>query len=251
MHKLIINQFIKQFKAKHSQNKIEVLAILGFGSSFRNKKIRDNSDLDLYVVIKNVGKRWRGVMLAGSIAVDYFVYPIEQLKADWNKVKNKIIFKQTIVYMLRDSRIILDKTGELKKMRAAARSFLKNELNQGAVPPAWLILNKYFIDDYLKDIVDSYRNKDIFSWQYNFNLLLNNLLEIFCKFHKIPLVKPKYQSTEIIKKDTKFVALYNSIARVATIKEKTNKINQLAFYCLTTMGGPLPKEWELERPLER
>lgn len=251
MFELKIDEFIKKFKSRHSKDIIEVLAILGFGSSFKNKKIQDNSDLDLYIVIKDIKKRWRGVMLVGGIVVDYFIYPLEQLKADLNKVKSKIISKQTIAYILRDSKIILDNTGELKKLRATACNFLKKEISQHTISSAWLVLNKYFIDDYLKDIVDSQRDKDIFAWQYNSNLLLNNLLEIFCQFHKIPLVKPKYQSAEIMKKDTKFVALYSSIAQATTIKEKTKKINQLVFYCFATMDGPLPKEWEIERPVDR
>jgi len=251
MFELKIDEFIKKFKARHPKDKIKVLAILGFGSSFKNKKIQDNSDLDLYIIIKDIKKRWRGVMLVRGIMVDYFVYPLEQLKSDLNKVKNKIISKQTIAYILRDGKVILDNTEELKKLRAIACNFLKKEISQNAVSPNWLVLNKYFIDDYLKDIVDSQRDKDIFAWQYNSNLLLNNLLEIFCQFHKIPLVKPKYQSAEIMKKYAKFVVLYSSIARATTIKEKTKKINQLVFYCFDTMGGQLPKEWEIERPIER
>lgn len=250
MYKPIIYKFIRQFKVKHPSENIEVVAILGFGSSFRAKKIRRNSDLDLYVVIKNIGKRWRGIMLVDDAAVDYFVYPLEQLKEDWKKVKDKIILRQTIAYMLSDGRIMMDKGGELKKLQAEAKRFLKSELTGGAIPYPLLVINKYFINDYLEDIEDSLRDKDIFSWQYNAGLLLNNLIDIFCQFHKIPLVKAKYQNQEIAKKDGKFVELYELIAKASSIKERTKRIKKLVSYCLESLGGKLPREWELERPIE-
>lgn len=251
MLKPIINEFIKQFKIRHDKDDIKVIAILCFGSSMKRKKIRANSDLDLYVVIKNIGKRYRGIMIVDGVEVDYFVYPLEQLKADWDKVKSKINPRRTVAYMLSGGKIILDKNGRIKKLQAEAREFLKNELNNNGVPPPLLTINKYFINDYLRDIEDSMRDKDIFSWQYNASLLLNNLIDIFCQFHKIPLVKPKYQSQEIAKKDKKFVELYGSIARPASTKERTERIKKLALYCLESLGGQLPREWELERVTEK
>lgn len=250
MHKSIINKFINQFKVAHPKDKIEVAAILGFGSGFSQKKILPNSDLDLYVVIKNIGKRYRGIALVDDIVVDYFVYPLEQLKADWEKVKNKIMPRLTFAYMLRDGRIILDKVGALKKLQTEARKFLKNELINSTIPRPLLIINKYFINDYLGDIEDSLRDKNVFSWQYNVSLLLNNLIDIFCQFHKIPLVKPKYQRREITKKDKKFVELYELATKASSMEEGTKRIKKLALYCLESLGGQLPGEWELERPVE-
>lgn len=251
MHKPIIEKFINQFKVKHAKDNIEVIAILSFGSSFNQKKILPNSDLDVYIVIEDIGKRYRGIMFVGDIEVDYFVYPLKQLQADWERVKSGVFPKRTIAYMLRDSKIILDQNDELKKLRAEAKKFLKNELAKGDMPGPLLIINKYFINDYLKDIEDSLQDKNIFSWQYNVSLLLNDLINVFCQFHNIPLVKPKYQSREIAKKDAKFVELYELITKASTIKERTKRIKKLALYCLKSLGGQLPREWELERPVER
>lgn len=251
MHSLIIQKFINQFKTKHAKENIEVVAILCFGSNFNKKKIEANSDLDLYVVIKNIGKRYRGIMFVDNIAVDYFVYPLKQLKADWKKVKSKVSAKQTVAYMLKDGKIILDQNDRLKKLKAEAREFLKNELDKRTVPKPLLIINKYFINDYLQDIEDSLGDNNIFSWQYNVSLLLNDLIDIFCQFHRIPLVKPKYQSYEIAKKDAKFVEMYKSIAPTSSIRERTKRIRKLALYCLENLGGQLPREWELDRPIDR
>ncbi|MBI2050543.1 MAG: hypothetical protein HYT31_01940 [Parcubacteria group bacterium] len=249
MFKPILDEFIGQFKRKHPKDNIRVLAMLGFGSSFSNKKIRANSDLDLYIVIKDIGKRFRGVMRINGIAVDYFAYPLKQLKADWKKVKNRTAPRLTIAYMLRDGHIILDQNHALRKLRIEAKKFLQHELKNSAIPPNLLVINKYFVNDYLKDIEDSLRDGDAFAWQYNVNLLFKDLIDIFCQFHKIPLVKPKYQKMEIAKRDKKFVRLYESVAGAPSPKEKTKRINALARYCLKTMGGPLPREWELARPV--
>lgn len=250
MHTLIIDKFISQFKAKHHEDNITVVGILGFGSGFSQKKISPRSDLDVYVVIKNIGKRYRGAMLVDDVEVDYFVYPLEQLKADWEEVKSKAIPRLTFAYMLRDGRIIKDKNDALKRLQADARKFLRNELIKGKITHPLLIINKYFINDYVKDIEDSLQDKNMFSWQYNANLLLNDLIVIFCQFHHIPLVKPKYQNWEIAKKDVTFVSMYESIVKALTVKERTKRIKKLASYCLKSLGGPLPREWELERSVD-
>lgn len=249
MHEQIIKNFINQFKTKHSKDNIEVIGILGFGSSFNQKNLSPNSDLDIYIVIKNIGKRYRGIMLIDNIEIDYFINPIEQLKADWEKVRNKIVIKKTIAYMLKDGKIILDQNNELKKMQEEARKFLKDELKINGISDYMLVLGKYFIEDYLKDIEDSLIDKNIFSWQYNANSLLNYLIEVFCQFHRIPLVKLKYQGMEIAKRDKKFIELYKLIAKTSSIKEKSKRIKKLALYCLESLGGKLPREWELESPI--
>jgi hypothetical protein len=77
------------------------------------------------------------------------------------------------------------------------------------MPDSSLITAKYFIQDYLKDIDDGLTDHDHFSWQYNIATLINYLIEVFCEFHEIPLVKQKYQGEEIAKKDKKFTKLYD------------------------------------------
>lgn len=246
MHREIIKKFINRLKIKHPNDKIEVNGILGFGSSFNKKKLNPNSDMDIYLVIKNIGKRYRGIMLVNGVEVDYFVNPIKQLKADWRKVKNKFTTRKTAAYMLRDGEIILDQNNELKKLKEEARKFLEKDLEYGRMSSSTLVTSKYFINDYLGDIEDSIRGGDAFSFQYNISSLLNYLIEVFCQFHKIPLVKQKYQGTEIAKRDKKFVELYESVSEAFSKGEKFNRIKNLVSYSLESLGGKLPKEWELE-----
>ncbi len=247
----IIKKFIEKFKIKHPKDNIEIVGILGFGSSFKPKNLSKNSDLDIYVVINNIGKRYRGIMLIDNIEVDYFVNPVEQLKNDWEKFRNRETNRKTIAYMLKDGRIIMDKSGVLKKLQKSAHDFLKNESKNIKPSDSELIIARYFINDYLKDIEDNLTDKDIFSWQYNVYSLLNYLIEIYCRANMIPIVKQKYQGMEISKKDKKFVELFGSIEKMSGTKEKFARIKKLALYCTKKLGGQLPVEWELISPAKK
>lgn len=250
MFESIVDAFLKKFKKKHSKEKIDILAILGFGSSFNVGEIKPNSDLDLYIVIGNNGKKYRGVMFADGVEVDYFAYPLEQLEYDWKKVRSGENPRLTVAYILGDSRLIFDPYSKLKEIRREAKLFLKKDVSKKLTRP-YLTISKYFIKDYLKDIEDNLRDGDVFSWQYNVSLLLNDLINIFCQFHGIPLVKAKYQGSEIAKKDKNFVRIYELIANSSSLKRRTEAIKKLASYCLKKIGDPLPNEWELVRSVDK
>lgn len=249
MNEEIIRKFIDRLQAEHASDHIEVTGIIGFGSRFNQAKAQKNSDLDVYIVIKNIGKRYRGVMRIDAIEVDYFVNPIERLRSDWENFKNKVLTRRTIAYLLRDGKIISDESGELKKLQGEAEAFLKNELEAGEMTEGMVTTAKYFIDDYIKDIEDSEAEGDLFAWQYTIDSLSNYLIEAFCQFHKIPSVKHKYQGIEIAKKDKRFVALYEAIAQAMSPEERFLRVRSLAAYCLEDFGGVLPQEWELESPV--
>lgn len=246
MNQRIAYQFIEKLKQKYPKDNLQILGILGFGSYFNKNKFSKNSDLDIYIVIKNNGNRYRGIMHVEGVEVDYFVNPIERLKSDWKKVKYREVSRKTIAYMLRDGIVILDRNGMLKKLQKEAKLFLKDELKNSGLNHIELTTAKYFIQDYVRDIEDSLLNKDIFSWQYNIHSLLNYLIEIFCRYHKISIIKQKYQAMEIAKKDKRFVKLYQSIAESNSKKEVMKRIDTLVGYCLKSMGGALAQEWDLK-----
>lgn len=145
----------------------------------------------------------------------------------------------------------MDKNGALKKLQKSAHNFLKNELKNIKPSDSELITARYFINDYLKDIENNLTDKDIFSWQYNVCSLLNYLIEIYCRANMIPIVKQKYQSMEIVKKDKRFVEFFESIGNVSVAEEKYAKIKRLALYCIEKLGGNLPAEWEIISPAKK
>lgn len=244
----IIYQFIKQFKERHKKdNSLLVEGILLAGSYAFLTKISKNADLDLFLVINNIGKRYRGMARVGDMEVDFFINPIEQLRADFAKAKDTS--NKTMVYALADGKILKDRNKNLEKLKKEAKIFLK-DLSRVEVAPPTVTLMRYFIDDYLKDVEDSYLEKDYLAWQYNINLLLNYLIEVFCKNNQILLVKPKYQKGKILEKNPHFVKLYEDVAKASDREDKMAAIKKLSAYVLDNLGGRLPKEWEMESPLK-
>ncbi|OGF19644.1 hypothetical protein A3I35_01575 [Candidatus Falkowbacteria bacterium RIFCSPLOWO2_02_FULL_45_15] len=246
----IIKKFLLFFREKHTDDAIEVVGIIGFGSRFHRAKASPASDLDVYVVIKNIGKRYRGMTKVERVAVDYFVNPIERLRLDWNNFKMKTVPYRTIAYLLRDGSIIQDTDDRaLQSLQQEVRAFLEQEEKEGIMTEAATVTAKYFISDYLKDLDDCWHKKDMFAWHYTMNSLLQYIVEIFCRFHRIALVKHKYQKKKIERKDSRFIELYEAVARAESLQQRHEAVNTLSRYCVERMGGPLPEEWELESEL--
>jgi len=243
--KNIIHNFIADFQKQHPEDSIIVEGILLFGSFVNPKNLSKNSDMDLYLVIKNKGYRYRGVKLIDNIEVDYFVNPWQQLRKDFEDAKSNI--KKTGLYMLAEGKILLDKNDNLKKLKQESKQYIKSELKK---PTSDVLITffKYFIDDYLKDIEDSYQKKQWFAWQYNMDLLLNYLIESFCKKNQIELVKPKYQKDKIAKQDKRFVKLYEDFVKTDSRDKKMQRIKKFSSYVIENFGGTLSLEWELISP---
>lgn len=242
-----IDDFLRKFSRSHAKDNIKIEGILIAGSFLDKEKVSKNSDLDLFIVIKNNNFRYRGMDYINGIYVDYFVNPLNQLKHDLNKVKDSS--GNTLANALANGQIFLDKSNNLLKLQKLAKKIIANTY-KSKLPFFRITLNKYFIDDYLKDIEDSYAGKDFFAWQYNVSILLNYLIEVFCRFHKIHLVKPKYQKDEISKKYPKFIDLYNKVAGASNRIQKMLAIKKLSDYVLIKLGGRLSKRWEIKSRCE-
>lgn len=239
----LIERFVKVFKDKHPQDSIDVEGIFLTGSFLDPKRFSKNSDMDLFLVLKNIGKRYRGVFHIDGVEIDYFVNSLEQIVNDLEKSKEAP--KKIMAHILAGAEIILDKDAELEQLRVRAKELLAQEA--GSIMPDFAqIMSKYFIDDYLKDLADSWGDRDIFAWQYNESMFLNYLVEIFCRRENILLVKPKYQKEEIIKKDARFIELYEKVAQASFGEEKNEQIKKLAEYVMDKLGGRLPEDWEME-----
>lgn len=239
----LIDRFVKIFKDKHQQDNIDIEGIFLTGSFLDPKRFSKNSDMDLFLIVKNTGKRYRGVAHIDGVEIDYFINPLEQIAGDLEKAKEAP--KKTMAHILAGAEIILDKNAGLDRLKVRAKELLAQET--GSVMPEFArTLSKYSIDDYLKDLEDGLEDGDVFAWQYNKNLFLNYLLEVFCRQENILLVKPKYQKEEIIKKDARFIELYEKAAQASFGEEKNEQIKKLAEYVMDKLGGHLPEDWEME-----
>ncbi|MDD3498621.1 MAG: nucleotidyltransferase domain-containing protein [Candidatus Moranbacteria bacterium] len=237
----LVKKFTKSFISEHES--VDIEGILLFGSAVDEKHFNQHSDVDLYVVIKNIGKRYRGVKNINGIEIDYFVNPIKQLREDFEAAK--IINKKTVLSMLADGKIIQDKDSNLQKLKEEAKNELK-KISQKKMTDHQIFIAKYFIKDYLNDIKDSSEVNNIFAWQRNISLLLNYLVDTFCAYHGILIAKPKYQKELINSADPKFLEIYEEIASVHSRADAEIMIKKLSKYVLDDMGGALENDWELE-----
>ena len=260
--KNIVDKFLQEFAVKHSD--VEVESILVFGSVLCEEYFYERSDIDLYIVIKNNGKRYRGIMIIDDREVEYFVNPIEQLNDDFeNAIKipasaqNRSVSGQagmmsssqmTILNMLVDGELLQDKDGQVAELQKKAQDIVN--VDGEKMSNYQIHMAKYFINDYVNDLKDSYDNKEDFAWQRNVDLLLNYLVETVCAFHQMHITKEKYQKEELGKVDKEFVTLYEKIANTNFKKEKQESIQKLAQYVIEKLGGDLEKEWEIISDVE-
>ena len=238
----IIANFLDFFIKKHENDNIEIEGIILFGSALSVKYFNAHSDVDIYVVIKNSGKRYRGVQVIDGIEVDYFVNPMNQLKMDFEKSLS--LDKKTVLFMLADGKIIQDKDDALIRLQQEAKNILQKKTVL-SMSDFQITNAKYFIGDYLKDIEDFNENKDVFAWQRSIYLLMNYLLDTFCSYHNIYVTKPKYQKKSLMNVDPKFVKMYEDVSSVLSRDDVNNKIIELSQYVIDDIGGDLPESWEI------
>ncbi len=251
--KNIVDKFLQEFAVKHSD--VEVESILVFGSVLCEEYFYERSDIDLYIVIKNNGKRYRGIMIIDDREVEYFVNPIEQLNDDFeNAIKIPASAgmtnhsQMTILNMLVDGELLQDKDGQVAKLQKRAQNIVS--AGGKKMSDYQIHMAKYFINDYVNDLKDSDDNMTDFAWQRNVDLLLNYLVETVCAFHQIHITKAKYQKEELGKVDKEFVTLYEKIANTNFKKETQESIQKLAQYVIEKLGGDLEKEWEIISDVE-
>ena len=251
--KSIVDKFLQEFLAKHSD--VEVESVLVFGSVLREEYFYERSDIDLYIVIKNNGKRYRGIVIIDDREVEYFVNPIEQLISDFGNAK-KIpacagmtdTSQMTILNMLSSGELLQDKDEQIAELQKRAQDIVSAGVKK--MSDYQIHMAKYFINDYMNDLKDSYDNIIDFAWQRNVDLVLNYLVETVCAFHQIHITKAKYQKEKLEKTDKEFVTLYEKVVNTNSKKEKQENIQKLAKYVIKELGGNLDKEWEIVSDVE-
>ena len=122
----IIKKFIK--KMKYTENK-HVLGIFFYGSfltGYNNK----NSDIDLHVIFDNsdILHLVRGNTYIDGVRIEYFEKPLIDLYLSVNN--DYLNQRNALLSIIGTSKIIFDKTGELKKLQ----DYTKNKFSK-PLPP--------------------------------------------------------------------------------------------------------------------
>lgn len=231
------NEALEIFIEKHKNNS-NVIAILVSGS-FIHSKPDKNSDLDVFVLLKNSKYRERGNTWINWVEIEYFINPVEQIRYYF---KSEFWTNHT-AHMFANSKILYKKNDEINQIIKEAKIIIKKRLPK--INKSQLELSKYNIDDLQKDLEDVYLNKDIFSFNIIYNNILDESINIFFKFYRIPKEKSKRLQNQINSIDKAFERLYYDSLVENEITKKFEIINKLISYIENLIGWKRTKEWKL------
>lgn len=174
-----LNKFLEDFEYID-----ETVGILVCGSYITGNP-SSHSDLDVHIILDNkVDYRERGNKIVDGLLIEYFANPARQVreyfKEDYDNVRP---MSQT---QFITGKIILDKTGEVQKLKDEAREMLAKKYND--LDTNINDLNKYGMWDMLDDLLDGLENnREDFDFIYYCNL--DKLLSLYMKQIKFPYHK--------------------------------------------------------------
>ena len=231
---------LKIFVDKHKKNP-NVLAILVSGSYIHSTPDK-NSDLDVYVLLKESKMRERGNTWINGVEIEYFINPINQVRYYFEtETGNKA---PCTAHMFANSKILYQKDKTINQLIKEAKAILKKKMP--ALKKMDLEFARYSIDDTQKDLEDVYLKKDIFTFSLVANNLIQESLELFFKVHRISKEKSKRLQEHLKSIDKNFERLYTSALIENNIDKKFMNINKLVNYTEKLIGGKRPKEWILK-----
>lgn len=117
-YKQIANEYIKEL-AKNDW--FEGVLIRG---SFVSGNANENSDIDLYIISSN-DQNWRerGNKLFMGKIIEYFINPIRKIEKYFEKEAQDA--HKSAIYMFANGEILVDKNGEVAKLKTLAKNYLK------------------------------------------------------------------------------------------------------------------------------
>lgn len=230
-----LNKFIENFEYKE-----DIVGILVCGSYITGNP-SSHSDLDVHIILnEKVDYRERGNKIVDGLMIEYFANPSRQIreyfKSDYKEIRP---MSQT---QFVTGRILLDKTGEVHKLKEEAKEMLSkhySDLNTSINE-----LSKYGMWDMLDDLQDCLdNNREDFDFIYYCNL--DKLFDLYMKMIKYPynkktilgnitneIVRNKYLLSELPDKEISkliknCIILQSKEERMKNYELLTNKIFDL------------------------
>ena len=231
------DEALKQFTEKQSKNP-NVIAVLVSGSYIHSKPDK-NSDLDVYVLLKESKTRERGNTWINNIEIEYFINPVKQVR---HYFKTEIDQPST-AHMFANSKILYKKGNAVNELIKEAKRIIKKPTKK--MSKIDIEFAKYFIDDMEKDLEDVYLKKDKFAFFEVANEILGKSLELFFKIKRKTKEKSKRLKAQLKTLDKKFANLYSSAITETNMDKKYKKVKKLAQYVEDYFGGKRPKEWKI------
>lgn len=231
-YQMILNKFIEKYKKDKN-----VVGIFLTGS-FVHSKPDKNSDLDVYILLKDSKFRERGNTWISGVEIEYFINPIKQVESYFKEEKEK-----HTAHMFANSMILYEKGDYLKVLikKAIKILFTKDKkMSKFQIENA-----KYHIDDMEKDLEDVYKKKDWFSFELISGHLFEELVNSFFKIKGIRQEKIKRLFVYLSSLDKNFSKLLNSALLEKDYDKKYSAIKKLIRYVESILGGKRKRDWKL------
>jgi len=236
-YRLALERFVRKYKRNPN-----VVGILVSGSIVHSKPDK-NSDLDVYIVLNKSKFRERGNTWINGVETEYFMNPINYIRGKYFKEECLGEKSPATSHMFVNSVVLYKKGRILDKLIGEAKGILRKKLPQ--MKRFDVEQAKYTLDDYKKDLEDTYRKKDYFAFNLIFNETLQKCLEIFYKVKRQAMPKNKRIGENLKSLDIEFLKLFENALKEEDQKSQMTIIKEVIRYIETKLGGRRAKEWKL------
>ena len=220
----------------------DVIGIIVAGSIVHSR-LDKNSDIDIHVILgPDCDYRERGNTWIDGIEVEYFKNPPAQIVVYFEREKAS----PHTAHMLAHGHIAYSVSPIVDELVSTARAIIDE------VPPALkpheLEFEKYFLDDYYKDLEDAMVNGDMLGTTLIRYKIVNKSIDVFCKTHQLRRGKDKRLGEQLGKVDVAFAeAVRHALGEDWA---ETGDILALRVAAERLLGGGRSLEWGLRSLLD-
>ena len=209
--------------------KFEYVKGILVSGSYVSKQLNKNSDLDLFILIDDIGHREKGIKVFNDIDVEYFLQPYDKIIDYFNVEETSS--KCTTLSLFDKGKIIYDENNEMRELVKIAKKKIKKKLPK--LTKMQIDMSKYFLEDYLKDM--KYAKKEVKTLIEH--KLFEEVISVFFAFERQRIPKEKYLLSSIEQKD------FKDLLEKYLKTKKYEELEKLALWLLEYIGGPLPREY--------
>jgi predicted nucleotidyltransferase len=231
---------LNRFVNEHKKNR-NVIGILLTGS-FVHSSPDKNSDLDVYIILKESVFGERGNTWIDGIEIEYFINPIKQIR---HYFKTEVGDKApSTAHMIANSVILYKNSVEVDRLIKESKNILSKRAPM--LRMADKELSKYYLDDLRKDLEDVFLRKDKFAFSIIAVDILNKSLSVFMRWKRLHKEKSKRLHEQLLAADSTFEKIYSRALMEKSVRKQYAALVELVDYLEKGLGGKRAKEWNLK-----
>jgi predicted nucleotidyltransferase len=231
----IVNEIVDKYKEDKN-----VLGVAIFGSVAKGESDK-YSDVDIYIILKKLGKFSRINYIKNAVRVDIILSTFKETNAYLES--DKYSLKRITSDMLADGIILFDRKNILKNAIKTAKNNLRQKTKYSKEEVS---MHKYSIDDFLGETQRDVGNNDHLAFGIDSQLLINNVLEFFLKINGYTLPQPKKINSLLNKLDDRLAILVSDFYREGSLELKEVILAKIVDYIYEVSGGHLPDKWHIK-----